>query len=295
MKLESMITLYSPPFPYLIEVGKTLYEPGEQHPNRSHLGVFDLIFVQSGKLFIGEENREWEVRSGQSLILLPDGYHYAVKPCEEESVFYWIHFQTTQPWQEMMMVSDSAISESQTTSELNAGLTNEASYKISIPKYWTVPDCQETSDNMQRLVDLSTQSRSHSFWERQQIFVELLKMMDEGRKETNGSPALVVAEKTEAFIKRNYRSEVTNHTLSEILHFHPNYIARCMKEVYQCTPMEYLVYYRLEQSKLLLLKTDWSISRIAEETGFQYTPYFSKCFREKYAVTPLQFRKRYAR
>jgi AraC-like DNA-binding protein len=295
MKLESMITLFSPPFPYLVEVGKRLYEPGEQHPNRSHLGVFDCIFVQSGILFIGEENMEWEVSSGQSLILLPDRSHYAVKPCEEETVFYWIHFQTKQPWQETIMASDSGISESQKTAEFNADLTDEASYRISIPKYWTVPDPQETSDNMQQLFDLSTQSRSHSFWESQQIFVELLKMMDKGQKETNSSPALVVAEKTEAFIKRNYRSEVTNHTLSGLLHFHPNYIARCMKEIYQCTPMEYLVNYRLEQAKLLLLKTDWSISRIAEEAGFQYTPYFSKCFREKYTVTPLQFRKRYAR
>jgi hypothetical protein len=159
----------------------------------------------------------------------------------------------------MIIAADDDKGESYGTAEINAGLTDEASYRISIPKYWRVPDPEESSGKMQRLVDLSTQSRSHSFWERQQIFVELLKMMDEGQKETISSPAWIVAEKTEAYIKRNYRGEVTNQTLSELLHCHPNYIARCMKEVYQCTP------------------------------------YFSRCFREKYTVTPLHFRKRYAK
>jgi AraC-like DNA-binding protein len=275
MEIQLTIAMNAPPFPFLVEVGMRLFEPGEQHPSRKQLGVFDLIFVTSGRLFIGEEDQQWELTAGQMLILLPDRYHYSVKPCEEETFFYWVHFQTTGAWQEIGEVSASSFDENQ----------------ISIPKYWTLSTPQQITNLMQRLLDLSTQSRAASFWQRQQTFVELLKLIDEGQQERKSSPALVVAEKAEAFIKQNYQLDLTNSRIAGELHFHPNYIARCMKEIYHYTPMEYLVYYRLEQAKLLLLKTDWSVSRIAEEVGFQFTPYFSKCFRKRYDSSPLQFRR----
>jgi hypothetical protein len=146
----------------------------------------------------------------------------------------------------MIIAADDDKGESYRTAEINAGLTDEASYRISIPKYWRVPDPEESSGKMQRLVDLSTQSRSHSFWERQQIFVELLKMMDEGQKETISSPAWIVAEKKEAYIKRNYRGEVTNQTLSELLHCHPNY--HCT--LYERSLSMYALFFKVLQGKI---------------------------------------------
>ncbi|MNI97963.1 Transcriptional activator NphR [compost metagenome] len=58
--------------------------------------------------------------------------------------------------------------------------------------------------------------------------------------------------------------------------------------------MEYVMQYRLEQARLLLLKTDWSMARIAEEVGFVYASYFSRCFTARNGITPLQYRKQYS-
>ncbi|MNU07836.1 Arabinose operon regulatory protein [compost metagenome] len=59
--------------------------------------------------------------------------------------------------------------------------------------------------------------------------------------------------------------------------------------------MEYLTDYRLEQAKLLLLKTEISIAKVAERTGFESTAYFSRRFALKVGISPLRFRKRYSR
>jgi AraC-like DNA-binding protein len=293
MSTYAMLSIFSPPMPYYMEIGKTTYQPGEKHPNRKQLGVFDILFVVKGCLFVGEEDQAWAVLAGQILILLPDRYHYAAKACEEETDFYWIHFQTAGTWQETpsagTMINAVHPLQEQDHS-LNGGL-----YNISVPKYGALPVMEQIYTYLQQLLELSSQSRSNSFWLQQQLFVELLKTLDERQKANYSTPASAVTDKVEACIKRNYQKEVTNGSLSEELHFHPNYIVRCMKAIYGCTPMEYLVNYRLEQAKLLLLKTDGSIAHIAEEVGFHYTPYFSRCFKERQGISPLQYRKQYAK
>lgn len=96
-----------------------------------------------------------------------------------------------------------------------------------------------------------------------------------------------------AYIQKNYKEKITNEALAAALHFHPNYIVRCMKSKYGRTPIEYLLDYRLERAKRLLVTTEWSIERIAEEVGFRYSPYFSSCFKQSVGLTPLKFRKQY--
>jgi len=54
-----------------------------------------------------------------------------------------------------------------------------------------------------------------------------------------------------------------------------------------------LLFYRLDQAKLLLLKADWPIAKIAEETGFKQTPHFSRLFTEHAGLSPLRYRKRF--
>ncbi|GIP48436.1 hypothetical protein J53TS2_20270 [Paenibacillus sp. J53TS2] len=59
------------------------------------------------------------------------------------------------------------------------------------------------------------------------------------------------------------------------------------------TPNDYLLHYRLEQAKLLLLKTEWPIADIAAYVGFNSTPYFSNRFALKNGCSPRAFRKQY--
>ncbi|HVU28282.1 MAG TPA: XylR family transcriptional regulator [Verrucomicrobiae bacterium] len=48
---------------------------------------------------------------------------------------------------------------------------------------------------------------------------------------------------------------------------------------------------RLERVKQLLADTDWSLSQIAERTGFNYGEYLHTVFTQKVGVTPGEFRK----
>lgn len=290
IKAAEIVHIPAPPAPYFLECGYAVYNAGDQHPNRSNIGVFDLLFIESGTMYIGEEDRQWELGPGKSLLLLPDRYHYAVKPCEDRCTFYWLHFHTICSWQE-------------TPSEIPAAFQPEehsrtfktSPYTIQLPKMWTLPYPAQTYQLMDRLRQYSAERQSSAYWSQQQSFEELLRMMDLRQLEQTTSPVVTLAEQTEAYIRNNYRSELTSQSFSEALHFHYNYITRCMKQIYGMTPNDYLLHYRLEQAKLLLLKTEWPVTEIAKEVGFRNAPYFSNRFTLKNGCSPQQFRKQYSR
>jgi AraC-like DNA-binding protein len=288
-----ILAFKAPPLPHYLECGKSVYEPGEQHPNRKGIGMFDLLFVTQGVLHIGEEERTWPLLPGQTLILKPDAYHYSVMPCQEETTFYWLHFQCTSAAEELEGPSTPLLRRSADGSEKTALRSQFEPYTILLPKHMNVHDPDEAVRYWERLIRLKAERRSIAFWEEQRLFLELLMRLEDRDNRSDASRTRQLAAKTEAYLRQHYQSDVSNERLSVELHFHANYITRCMKETYDCTPMEYLQAYRLEQAKLLLLGTDWPVETIAEHVGFRLAAYFSFCFRKKEGMSPLRFRKHY--
>ena len=64
------------------------------------------------------------------------------------------------------------------------------------------------------------------------------------------------------------------------------------KFLYKRTVTEYVRHIRLEAARNLLKKTDLNISQVVYTIGFTSRSYFSKIFREKFGVTPNQFKRK---
>tara|TARA_R110000868_G_scaffold137246_3_gene350719 strand:+ start:75 stop:1103 length:1029 start_codon:yes stop_codon:yes gene_type:complete len=63
------------------------------------------------------------------------------------------------------------------------------------------------------------------------------------------------------------------------------------KFLYNRTVTEYIRHIRLEAARELITKTDLNISQIVYTIGFTSRSYFSKIFKEKYGITPNEFKK----
>lgn len=64
-----------------------------------------------------------------------------------------------------------------------------------------------------------------------------------------------------------------------------------IKEITGSTPNEYLIIIRMEKAATLLKnKPNMTIAEIAYEVGFSTPGYFSKCFKDQFGITPLQYR-----
>ncbi|MDN4602338.1 AraC family transcriptional regulator [Paenibacillus sp. F6_3S_P_1C] len=284
MNGEAIIELNVPQLPYYLGAGRSEYEIGDHHPNRKNLGIYDLLIVVKGELYIGENNQQWTLKKGETLLLLPEGEHFSNGPCTEKTVFYWLHFEHAARY-ESFPTSGNHEPEVQDSSRPFGN-----SYTLSLPKHSKLADPQAAFNLLEQLLSLQIE---HSFWHEQRLLGELLSMLEEGSLRVMDSVQTRLAEQASNYIQQNYKTKVTNETLAAALHFHPNYVIRCMKMKYGKTPIEYLNELRLERAKRLLVTTDWQIDRIAEEVGFRYAPYFSSCFKRYIGLSPLQFRKQY--
>ena len=65
---------------------------------------------------------------------------------------------------------------------------------------------------------------------------------------------------------------------------------RDFKNTYRQTPGKWLNDKRLEFASVLLLSSDLNVNEICFECGFRNSSHFNKTFKEKYQVTPKQFR-----
>lgn len=68
------------------------------------------------------------------------------------------------------------------------------------------------------------------------------------------------------------------------------HLSRELRKYYGVTPTAYINDIRLEESALLLLNTDMSITDICFEVGFENIPYFLTLFKKRYDLSPSKYR-----
>ena len=88
-----MLQFTVPPLPYYISCGYVNNGLNTRHVSRRNIEVFDLLVVQTGCLFVGEEDRKYEVTEGSALILKPDSYHYGTQGCKELTSYFGCIFR----------------------------------------------------------------------------------------------------------------------------------------------------------------------------------------------------------
>jgi AraC-like DNA-binding protein len=289
---SSILHFISPPIPYFIDCGRAFYRAGECHVSRSSIGVFDLVVVAKGSLSLGEGNEQWNIKEGEAFILRPDAAHFGTEPCVSDTEIIWIHFHTFGAWDEcsdMDMCLDHQ-SDLFAAHKQTAYLNHSEVCSVFIPKHTKLTS--KAMDMLAQFFQLEDEPKSLRNWKRQSVFQHFIQYLDRELASTSDGTAFNLAEKIELFIRKNYTNKINNSIMQSELNYHPNYMARCMLKVYGMTPMEYLLFYRLEQGKKLLIQTEWSVSRIAMEVGFQHGSYFTSCFTNKVGATPLNFRKK---
>jgi two-component system, response regulator YesN len=68
-------------------------------------------------------------------------------------------------------------------------------------------------------------------------------------------------------------------------------LAHRFKEETGATLIEYLTWVRIGHAQRLLVETDKSCQKIADEVGYNNQSYFSRAFRRVVGMTPRQFRR----
>ncbi|QTH46806.1 AraC family transcriptional regulator [Cohnella sp. LGH] len=93
------------------------------------------------------------------------------------------------------------------------------------------------------------------------------------------------------YLSHHLHEEATLEELAGLANMSKYYLCRLFKKAYGITPIQYHLSVRLEKAKEMIRFTDLSLTRIAEELGFQSIHAFSRAFRTREGVSPSAYRK----
>jgi len=88
-----------------------------------------------------------------------------------------------------------------------------------------------------------------------------------------------------------YNEKISLQKYADQLNISYDYFRHKFKEITGLSPQEYITNKKLDSAANMLSSSSLSCSEIAEKCGFSNSAQFSKMFKEKYNISPIQYRK----
>jgi AraC-like DNA-binding protein len=93
------------------------------------------------------------------------------------------------------------------------------------------------------------------------------------------------------YIEEHYTESISLEDMARVAGLSPRYFCRFFRKMTQCTPTEYLNYYRIECACEQLTEVPVSITDVALSCGFNDISYFIKAFHKAKGITPKQYKE----
>ncbi|MBQ6902347.1 MAG: helix-turn-helix transcriptional regulator [Oscillospiraceae bacterium] len=93
------------------------------------------------------------------------------------------------------------------------------------------------------------------------------------------------------YLYNNIRKDITLSDMADSIHMDKYHFAKKFKSMYNISPIDFLYSLRLTLSLDVLIHSNVSIAKVAEEVGFRNTSAYCTAFRRAYGVTPNEYRR----
>jgi len=120
-----------------------------------------------------------------------------------------------------------------------------------------------------------------------QLVYEIYKELYKGDVEVFTKDVAALAK---YYIEEHCKENISIQQLSATLHVSTSYLRSIFKQRIGKSPQEYLIYCRLEQAKMYLSETDYSLKEIGTSLGFYDEYHFSTAFKKNTGLTPNSYR-----
>jgi AraC-like DNA-binding protein len=106
----------------------------------------------------------------------------------------------------------------------------------------------------------------------------------------------VLYQKVISYVSSNYTEDITLSSVAKRFGYNEKYLSHTLHELTGIHFRQLLTFYRINHAKKLLeSRTDKNITVIAEESGFFSTKTFNRSFKENTGMTPIEYRRKYAK
>ncbi len=147
---------------------------------------------------------------------------------------------------------------------------------------------ENKSEQEQLFKDINDQYNSEDFyfW-----FIRLIKNTFNELSKIENNPTLTVVELIEKVIMEHLCEDLSLEFIAEKVYLSPKYISRIFKEEKGINITQFITDCKLKKAAKLLLESNISLEKLIKQVGFSSTNYFIKKFKDKYSITPVQYRR----
>lgn len=260
-----------------------LYYVDKSHPRYEmpfhwHM-EYELILVLQGTFHLSVNGEMWDLSNGDCA-LIADGSIHGGTPvdCIYECVVFDLE----------RFLPEASVCGQRLAALLGSGARLESSFHAETTAAHLVSALFQSMETEQRGYEFTT---TGLLW---QFIGELLahrlyrSEVFESTRDTRKTQAI---KRVLRRIRTDYSKTITLEDLASEAKLEPKYFCRIFRQLTGRTPIDYLIYYRIECAAELLCSTQDSVTEIALSCGFGDVSYFSRVFRKLKNQTPGEYRR----
>ncbi|RBW70784.1 response regulator [Bacillus taeanensis] len=95
------------------------------------------------------------------------------------------------------------------------------------------------------------------------------------------------------YLKDNYCKIISLDDVADLFHISPAYLSSVFSKKVGVTMFEYIINMRINKSKELLRTTNYKISEICDQVGYENQRYFNQVFKKHVGTTPGKYRSKH--
>lgn len=243
-----------------------------------------LIYVIDGCIYVTEGETDYEVKTGELLILKNGIHHFGKKKIQKGTQWIFIHFRINQ-------ISGSETPFYPDTSPLGA-YDSMTENSLTLPKYLNSISSR-TEKELKAFIEYAHSDDAYKKWF---INHRLFSMLSSLAISAQGfSKNLTLSDRICRHLSDNLAVPFSSESIEKEFFLSYKYMAHLFKKEKGVTMQQYHNSVRMDEACRLLCSTLMSIGEIADKLGFSDVLYFSRCFHNYTGKSPSVYRKESAR
>ena len=254
-----------------------------------------LIYVVSGCIYVTEDEIDYEIRSGEILILQSGIRHYGKYIIPKGTSWYYAHFYLDPPTEPLSYLHANPL----------PSFYEPFRFQMELPKFKTgveqskmasmiteLADSLHSGNAMANLTNTVTDYQATDpmvFWNANlRLFSILTELAIDNLPP---SPEKSLSDHIAEYLMNHISSHFSAEDLEKQFFLSYKHMAAVFKKEKQMTLLQFHTRIRMAEACRLLRSTMKSISEIAAELGYHDMLYFSRCFRQTMYMSPTEYRR----
>lgn len=246
-----------------------------EYRNRT-LPFYIVSYVKEGTCRVRFKGQDYYAGPGDVVFLPPNAPHDHVKDNNDMTTFIWWHF----------------------TYRI-AGIIDVLGM-FDFPICFKLPDTERFEETFSQYVRCSTQPQrvSDIILKEAKAFELIAILLESAILQAQVSHNGVISNTFTQILSDLIKHPERNGFLKDLgvkYHMHPTYISNQFKKLFNISPIQFQKEIRVSKAKKLLMTESISVSEIAERLGYEDIDDFTRFFKNREGVSPLNFRKNFGK